>query len=84
MENENKANYETKFSLNEKVLVRKGFYKGTLGKISNVTKDKNDFIYTINVLENIKDKEVETDKKFLVDENLLMKTNSLLLKLFGA
>jgi len=47
MKQENKSEYNTKFSINEKVVVRNSFYKGTKGIIKDVEKNGEEYIYKI-------------------------------------
>lgn len=63
-----KTNYITKFSLNQKVCVSKGFYQGMIGKIKDVEKNKDEtYTYTIEVEE----KETGKIKTIKVPQNLL-------------
>lgn len=66
----NKANLITKFSLNQKVIIKKGFYKGMKGNIKDVKKDKETTIYIIEC----EDKNTGKINNVEVEQSFLIKT----------
>lgn len=65
-----KSEYETKFCQDEKVSIKKGFYKGKQGVIKDVEHKENIYLYTIQV----QDKKTKKDtEKIQVREELLSK-----------
>lgn len=89
---EEKANYDTKFSHNEKVYIKKGFYKNNIARVTDVNKNKEgEYNYNITIIkETIKnEKKIETEmQKIKVQQHMLIKYNNnpltkMLMKIFG-
>jgi len=78
---ENKANYETKFSHNEKVFIKKGYYKRHIAKVTDVnfSKEENIYIYDVTIIttKKINNSEIDVEgNKIKIKENMLTQINN--------
>lgn len=61
MEN-NKAHINCKYKNKQKVMIKKGFYKGTRGSIKDIEETKEGFLYTLET----NDGELQVKEEYLI------------------
>lgn len=65
---ENKEMFETQFSFNQRVKIINGFYRGFYANVKDVTKENDQYIYTLELVQNNlnnKTKEIKAKEEFL-------------------